>query len=108
MVPHVLRDELVGEDEHARLGEEVGVDVVRADHREDLAVHEVEHVDPTRPPAPPSGHRHEPRAGAMPGSGRTTPRAASRGLVTGRRQQANANPQTEEIEGHTFKGIGRV
>lgn len=41
-----LEDQLVREDEHAGFGQEVGIDVIRLDNGENLAVDEVEHAFP--------------------------------------------------------------
>jgi hypothetical protein len=50
-----LEDELVGEDEHARLRQEVGIDVFGLDDRENLAVNQIKHVLPDL-----HGHLFEP------------------------------------------------
>lgn len=42
-----LEHELVGEDKHAGLGEEVGVHVSMSDNRENLAVHKIKHLFPS-------------------------------------------------------------
>jgi hypothetical protein len=41
-----LEDDLVGEDEHARLGKEVGIDMLGFDDRQDLAIDEIQHLLP--------------------------------------------------------------
>jgi hypothetical protein len=42
-----LEDKLVWEDKHARFGQKVGIDMLRLNHREDLAVNLVEHQLPS-------------------------------------------------------------
>jgi hypothetical protein len=81
-----LQHDLVGEDEHARLGEQVSIDVLRLNDGQDLAVDEVEHL--------------------LPDLSRHLLEAQWAGLtrqVGGRR----AEPYFQELLG-TLEGVGRV
>jgi hypothetical protein len=44
--PARFQNEFMGPDEHARLGKQVGIDIIRFDNRQDLAVDQVKHILP--------------------------------------------------------------
>lgn len=81
-----LQDDLVGEDEHAGLGEQIGVDVVRFDDGQDLAVDQVQH--------------------ALPDGGADCLQTIFLG-AGGQSIRARGEPDLEELLG-ALKGVGRV